>query len=345
MQYHLWPFDICTSRSKIIDTRSSLAALLKRLLKTKSSGEGGSKASSTDYNPLRNLSSNLHYMHLAYCELYPEWSPQGRVFSSNYANLQLSGSAVRIGSGANAGGAGGVSSAGGAGSSRGSAGLVFADVTASEHELSVALNWATAPHVHWPYANSNASTSAGAGGERHGIAGVSSEGFADDPSVLFSDTKSDASGDTVRRRASKQGRSTVAHFPANAVNLGSRGESSMEGDDNMSVLSERTGNMNVAASRLGRNSGTGTGQGRPSSQISVMSTASRASVRSNNSRNMYAMTAAQSRNAGTSAMEEGSGKGHLISSVVFDSPYGKQDCRHICSSARQLVTIGAYRHL
>ena len=38
-------------------------------------------------------------------------------------------------------------------------------------------------------------------------------------------------------------------------------------------------------------------------------------------------------------------KQHDVSCIVFDTPYGKQDCQHICTSSKQLLSIGAYKHL
>lgn len=49
--------------------------------------------------------------------------------------------------------------------------------------------------------------------------------------------------------------------------------------------------------------------------------------------------------AGAAGEVDSAAKEHSIGCLVFDSPYGVQDCRHVCASAKQLLSIGAYRHL
>jgi hypothetical protein len=347
MQYHLWPLDICTSDNKIIDIRSSLAALLKRLLKSKNqSSSGGTKPSAVEYNPLRSLCSNVHAMHLAYCELYPEWTPSYSVISANCANFTLTDACLRNTSALPA--------------AHAASYLKFTDMAHTEHEVSVSLNWATLG-VRWPFRNANESNN----GVERGRAGVNDSSSdlrsecgetesRPDTAISKGSNTSVSSGTSAKQRGTARGYSSTVH-PVNALNTGCRGRHNGHQDvidDEISVVtigSARSGRTNTgAASKAGTMSRGQASRGLGgSSQGSVMSGASRLSQRSaatSNSRNMYSLTAAQRKEDDTNSTY-GDNRTHTISSIVFDSPYGRQDCAHICASSRQLLSIGAYRHL
>jgi len=58
----LWPFNVCTTRSKLFDVRSSIWRSIKRSPKSKSA-----------FNPLRAVSSSLHSLHLWHGD-FSQWS-------------------------------------------------------------------------------------------------------------------------------------------------------------------------------------------------------------------------------------------------------------------------------
>lgn len=325
MQYHLWPLDTATNNNVIIDARSSLSNLLKRILKPKTVGASKANNSTTvEYNSLRSLSSNVHAMHLAYCELYPSLALHERIISANYANFLIADSQLR-GVDLNTGG-----------------NLRFCDVSHTEHDLSVSMNWAT-PGVKWPYRNANNSACAQFDHTREQPPSPIHD-------IIKSARPSSATSEASARSTSKSIFSKGKHSareacmdPLNAINIGSRGVrcasdfgTTTKGyTDSDSVCTTGTTRLSTNAKNMRLSQ---------ASAMSALSGTSRVTQRStphSNSRNMYSLSASMRKKDDSMSQS----KTHTVSSIVFDSPYGRQDCRHICSSARELLGVGAYRHL
>lgn len=107
--YHLWPHDVASPRSKVIDVRSSLYRALCKI--NHQAGRKQSTSSSrqpAEYNPMRSLASNLHSLHVSYApkmqlphskwllplEVTTQWenSPCSTTYaieSANYADLYI----------------------------------------------------------------------------------------------------------------------------------------------------------------------------------------------------------------------------------------------------------------
>ena len=346
MQYHLWPVDICTAQSHIIDVRSSLAALLKRLLKQQHNPT--KNISGAEYNPLRSLSSNIHALHLAYTELYPSMTMTTPIpiYSANYANFLLSDTmilstqnhthrAVYIHSQRMC--------------------LPFTDVKYSEHELAVALGWAT-PGIFWPY-NKSKDEHSGVNNTNHSSRDT---GNSHSSSVLTGRIE----GNSVVNESSGVGKlgiskemNKLVNIPLNAVNTGTRSSSSTNstiGEENVNVLNTSQASSylsNTARLRSQRNS-ISSSHSISSNMTNRTDKFSRNHNNNNNSscssRNMYSLNASMNKailNNTDNNSNNSNNKQHDVSCIVFDTPYGKQDCQHICTSSKQLLSIGAYKHL
>jgi hypothetical protein len=72
----LWPFNVCTTRSKLFDVRSSIWRSIKRSPKSKLA-----------FNPLRAVSSSLHSLHLWHGD-FSEWSITN-VHSASITDLNI----------------------------------------------------------------------------------------------------------------------------------------------------------------------------------------------------------------------------------------------------------------
>eukprot|EP01032_Pedospumella_encystans_P009028 gene9028-10662_t len=335
MQYHLWPLDVVRTNNKIIDTRSSLSVLLKKLLKT-STATGANK--SIYYNPLRSVAANVHALHLAYADMYSQnadimnnLSWMG-VTASNYALLTLPPITRTVPANVNTI----INTLYPANSYSRRKCMQFTSVLHTEHELNVAFTHAT-PGITWPY--------------RHNTKNSLHTNNPPTHSANVNDNASSASnGSTVfgtlatPRTQHSQARSTTTTlqnsnnevFPYNAVNMGCRSHYQtndyIDETDNVSVFTMGSANAHTVRSAKQGNVNTSTSN---LSRMSNRSAMSSTSVYSNNS---------TSRAHNESALTSDT-KNYDIGCVVFDSPYGVMDCRHICSSAKELLNVGAYRHL
>ena len=342
MQYHLWPVDICTTQSHIIDVRSSLAALLKRLLKQQQNPT--KNISGAEYNPLRSLSSNIHALHLAYTELYPTMTMTTPIpiYSANYANFILSDTSllstqnnthrtVYIHSQRMC--------------------LPFTDVKYSEHELAVALGWAT-PGILWPYhktkdehnAVNNTNYSSRDTGNSYSSSVLT--GRIEENSVVY-----ECSG--VAKLGIPRYLNKIEKIPLNAVNTGTR-SSSTNREENMNVLnsSQASAYLSTTARSQSQRNSISSSHSISSNMTNRTDKFSRNHNNNNNSscssRNMYSLNASMNKailNNTDNNSNNSNNKQHDVSCIVFDTPYGKQDCQHICTSSKQLLSIGAYKHL
>lgn len=298
MQYHLWPLDVCRAQSKIMDARSSLSALLKKLLKA-------TPKSGVEYNPLRSVSSNVHHLHLSYTELYGTKmhstgpSTSAAITAANYANLLVPGSAltkatVKYKS------------------------LLFRDVPHTEHDIAVALSWAT-PGTSWPYRNNNKSHTGGADVKTTHISGDSeidssvyskssshysdnseSTPFADITDVSISDTNTTSRNRTVNKKNNPQ----HVRYPQNAINSGSRAGGGVSAqdttEDDVSVFTRGSARSTVYRNNnnrntFGRGNNSSSGGGGGGGGVNMGAMTGRLGISSSSSSSTYSISSSSNR--------------------------------------------------
>ena len=283
IQYHLWPLDVVRTNNKIIDARSSLSVLFKKLLKS-SNAAGANK--STDYNPLRSVAANVHALHLAYMDMYSQnadimnnLSSMG-VTASNYALLTLPPITRTVPANVNTI----INTLYPTNSCSRKKCMQFTNVLHTEHELNVAFTHAT-PGITWPYMH-NTKNSLHTNNPPTLSANVSvNASITSNSSTVFGTLATPRSQHSqARSTTTTLQNSNKAVLPYNAVNMGSRSHYQkcdyIDETDNVSVFTISSAGGNAVRSAQHNNVNKNTGC---MSRMSTCSAMSSTSVYSNNS--------------------------------------------------------------